>query len=178
VAPRHVRGDGHLASDDRSDEAEVVIVVVMGVSGAGKTTVGKALAEALGWPFVEGDELHPPANVDKMRRGEALDDADRAPWLEAVATKMRTMRDGVVACSALKAAYREKLRVRDDVRFALLDVPEPELRRRLTTRKGHYMPPSLLASQLATLERPIDAITVDATAPLGSVVEAIRSRLA
>src|SRR5579884_1235439 len=131
-----------------------MIVVVMGVSGAGKTTVGRALAAALGWPFVDADDLHPAANVEKMRRGQPLDDADRAPWLAAVASTIRSMRDGVVACSALKRAYRDLLRVRDDVRFVYLAVDEKVLAARLAARQGHYMPPSLLPSQLATLEPP------------------------
>lgn len=155
-----------------------MIVIVMGVSGAGKTTVGHALATALGWPFVDADDLHPPANVDKMRRGEALDDADRAPWLDAVAATLRSLDDGVVACSALRAAYRQKLRVRDDVRFVYLDVPRDVLERRLAHRHGHYMPSSLLPSQLATLERPDDAIVVDSTAPVELVVERIRAAIA
>ena len=108
-----------------------MIVVVMGVSGAGKTTIGRALAEALGWPFVEADDLHPQANVDKMRRGEPLDDADRAPWLAHVAAEMGALTDGVVACSALKKSYRDRLRVRPDVRFVLLDVPQELLQARL-----------------------------------------------
>ena len=155
-----------------------MIVVVMGVSGAGKTTIGRALAEALGWPFVEADDLHPQANVDKMRRGEPLDDADRAPWLARVADQMRTLGDGVVACSALKKAYRDRLRVRPDVRFVLLDVPQELLQARLAQRRGHYMPPSLLASQLATLERTEELVVVDGAPPIDAIVAAIRTALA
>jgi gluconokinase len=155
-----------------------MIVVVMGVSGAGKTTVGRALAAALAWPFVEADELHPAANLAKMSRGEPLDDDDRAPWLEAVATRMRALEDGVVACSALRARYRDRLRVRPDVRFVLLDVPEALLAERLTRRKGHYMPASLLPSQLATLERTPDVLVVDAAQPTDAVVAAIRAAVA
>lgn len=154
-----------------------MIVVVMGVSGAGKTTIGRALATALGWPFVDADDLHPAANVDKMRRGEPLDDADRAPWLAAVAARMRSLGDGVVACSALRARYRDALRVRDDVRFVFIDVPRAVLERRLQHRAGHYMPPSLLPSQLATLEWPRDAIVVDGTQPVDDVVARIRAAL-
>ena len=154
-----------------------MIVVVMGVSGAGKTTVGRAVAAALGWPFVDADELHPRANLEKMARGEPLDDADRAPWLAAVADKMRALPDGVVACSALKRAYRQQLHVRDDVRFVLLDVPATELARRLERRKGHYMPASLLASQLATLERSEDAVVVDGTPPVAAIVADLRAAL-
>jgi gluconokinase len=154
-----------------------MVVVVMGVSGAGKTTIGRALAAALGWPFVEADELHPAANVAKMARGEPLDDADRAPWLDAVAARMRALGDGVVACSALRVRYRDVLRIRDDVRFVLLEVPEAELERRVAARKGHFMPASLLPSQLATLERTDDLLVVDGGQPVDAQVAAIRSTL-
>jgi gluconokinase len=154
-----------------------MIVVIMGVSGAGKTTIGRALAAALGWPFVDADQLHPAANVAKMSRGEPLDDADRAPWLEAVAARMQKLDDGVVACSALRAAYRQALRVRDDVRFVELEVPRAVLEERLAGRRGHFMPPSLLGSQLATLEEPTDAVRVDGTQPVAAQVAAIRAAL-
>jgi gluconokinase len=154
-----------------------MIVVVMGVSGAGKSSVGSALAKALGWPFVEGDELHPAVNIAKMHRGQPLDDADRAPWLAAVASKLRTLGDGVVACSALRARYRQVLRVRPDVRFVLIDVPEAVLAERLSRRQGHYMPASLLPSQLATLERTDDLIVVDGTQPVDAAVAQIRGAL-
>ncbi len=149
----------------------------MGVAGAGKSTVGEALARALGWPFVEGDALHPPANVAKMRRGEPLDDADRAPWLRAIADEIRARPDAVVACSALREAYRAALRVRPDVRFVFLDVPRALLDERLAKRRGHFMPPTLLASQLATLERPADAVTVDGAQPVAAQVATIRAAL-
>jgi gluconokinase len=155
-----------------------MIVVVMGVSGAGKTTVGRALAVALDWPFVETDDLHPTANVAKMARGEALDDHDRAPWLETVAARMGALQDGVVACSALRARYRDRLRVRPDVRFVLLDVPEALLAERLARRQGHYMPASLLPSQLATLERTDDVLVVDGAQPTDAVVAEIRAAIA
>ena len=154
-----------------------MIIVVMGVSGAGKSTVGSALAKALGWPFVEADELHSAANIDKMKSGNPLDDADRAPWLAAVAARMRELDRAVVACSALRARYRTTLRVRDDVRFVFLDVPRAVLGRRLAHRKGHYMPPSLLPSQLGTLERPDDAVVVEGDVPVESAVAQIRSAL-
>jgi gluconokinase len=154
-----------------------MIVVVMGVSGAGKTTVGEALAAALSWQFVEADDLHSPENRAKMRGGDPLDDADRAPWLQAVAARMRELKDAVVACSALRERYRTVLRVRDDVRFVFLDVPRAVLGKRLAHRKGHYMPPSLLPSQLGTLERPDNALTLDGTKPVDAVVAEIRASL-
>ena len=147
-----------------------MIVVVMGVTGSGKTTVGRLLAEHLGARFADADEYHPPANVAKMRAGIALDDADRAPWLarlnalaaESVASKQSL----VLACSALKRAYREQLAAGiGDVRIVFLDGPREVLAARLATRTGHYMNPALLDSQLATLERPDDAIVLSIEAP-------------
>ena len=140
-------------------QAAPAIVVVIGVSASGKTTFGQALARQLGGAFKDGDDLHPAANLRKMAAGEALDDHDRAPWLDRVAdwldTRARTGRPGVIACSALKHAYRDRLRqAYPEVAFVLLDPGEAVLRRRIRQRKGHFMPPSLLTSQLRTLERP------------------------
>ncbi len=132
-------------------------VVVMGVSGCGKTTVGRGLAEELGWPYQEGDDLHPAANIAKMAAGIPLDDADRQPWLEAVAAwigqREQAGQSAVITCSALKRGYRDLLREgHESAWFAFLDVPVDVLRERLRARRGHYMPASLLDSQLATLE--------------------------
>ena len=162
----------------------VSALVVMGVSGAGKTTIARRLADDLGWDFEEGDELHPAANVAKMASGEPLTDADREPWLERVAAwidaEVAAGRQGVITCSALKRAYRDVLR-RPGVVFVYLQVSRAELERRLAGRKGHYMPASLLDSQLDALEPPGDdeaALTVDASAGRVRTVATIRARLA
>jgi gluconokinase len=132
-------------------------VVVMGVSGTGKTTIGKALALQEGWAFAEGDQFHPAANVSKMRQGIPLDDDDRWPWLGAIADWIgeneAAGHSAVVACSALKRAYRDLLSSgHPSVWFAHLTAPDAELDRRLRNRPGHYMPASLLPSQLQTLQ--------------------------
>lgn len=147
-------------------------VVVMGVSGCGKSTLGRALADALGWRFVEGDMLHPPANIAKMAAGVALDDDDREPFLEAVGTALAAGRaEGVVAaCSALRRAYRDRLRAAaGDIVFVLPLLDGTGLLPRLAARAGHFMPASLLDSQLATLELPDSderAILLDGASPL------------
>jgi gluconokinase len=129
-------------------------VVVMGVSGTGKSTVGRALADALGVPFVEGDDLHPPANVAKMAAGIPLTDADRAPWLDLVAARLAGT-PAVVACSALRRIYRDRLRSEaPDLALVFLHGTREVLAARMTERPGHFMPTSLLDSQLATLEPP------------------------
>jgi gluconokinase len=139
---------------------EKPLIVVMGVAGSGKTTLASRLAEKLGVPFVEGDSLHPPANVKKMASGIPLTDDDRWPWLEAIGERMeveRTTGHGVVvACSALKRAYRDCLRkhVHGKIHFFLLDGSRQLIGDRMKRRKGHFMPPALLDSQFATLERP------------------------
>jgi carbohydrate kinase (thermoresistant glucokinase family) len=136
-----------------------LVVVLMGVAGAGKSTVGQALSQALGWPFRDADSFHPPANVEKMRRGLPLDDGDRAPWLAAIARwideRLEQGEPGIVSCSALKRAYRSVIiGAREDVRLVYLTGARELIAGRLEARKGHFMPASLLDSQLATLEEP------------------------
>lgn len=139
-----------------------MIIVLMGVSGAGKTTIGEQLAERLGLAFIEGDEHHPPENVEKMRNGAPLEDVDRWPWLERLGHAMAEKGRAVVACSALKARYRDALkRWAPEAVFVHLAGPAELIGRRLASRQGHYMPPSLLESQFAALETPSDAIVVD-----------------
>ena len=135
-----------------------VVVVVTGAAGSGKTTIGRALSDALGWRFIDGDDYHSPASIAKMRAGAGLTDADRAPWLASlhreIAAAIGRRAPLVVACSALRESYRRTLcgDVRT-VRFVLLDADERTLRRRLEERTGHFAGPSLVATQLATLER-------------------------
>jgi gluconokinase len=159
------------------------VVVVMGVSGAGKSTVARRLADVLGWDFAEGDELHPAANVAKMAAGQPLNDADRHPWLLRVAAwidaEISANRSGVIACSALTHAYRDLLR-RPEVVFVYLEVSRAELARRVRARAGHFMPASLLDSQLEALEPPGPderALRIDADGSPGRTVELIRRRL-
>jgi len=135
------------------------VLVLMGVSGSGKTTVGALLSARLRWRFEEGDALHPQANVEKMRAGQPLTDEDRAPWLRRIADwideRLDAGEDGIVTCSALKRSYREVLARRGSgVVFILLSGSREAIGRRLADRKGHFMPSSLLDSQFATLEEP------------------------
>jgi gluconokinase len=159
-----------------------MIVVLMGVSGSGKTTVGRALAARLGWPFHDGDDDHPAANIAKMHQGIPLTDADRRPWLDALARRIDATRarggNLVLACSALKHAYQDYLgRHSDDVRYVLLTGPPELLRARLDARAGHFMNPALFTSQLETLEPPEHALTVDVTPPPDEVAAQIRRAL-
>jgi gluconokinase len=141
------------ASPDRRSPA----IVVMGVSGSGKTSIGEGLAAHLGMPLLEGDQFHPRANIDKMSSGTPLTDDDRWPWLDAIAAAMRDAPGGViVTCSSLRRVYRDRLRERAGrpVLFVFLDGSQETIAARLAERKGHFMPPSLLQSQFATLEPP------------------------
>jgi gluconokinase len=148
-----------------------VIVIVIGVSGSGKTTVGRALGTLLGWSFLDADDYHPEANIAKMSRGEPLTDADRAPWLEIlrteIAARLARGEDAILACSALKKAYRQQLQVDPaQVRFVYLKVSPELLQERLAQRPGHFMKLSMLQSQLATLEEPMpsEALVIEVNA--------------
>jgi gluconokinase len=158
-----------------------LIIVVMGVSGCGKTTVGRMLGEALGWPFFDADDFHPEANVAKMRSGIPLTDDDRCPWLDRLVAEMGAIDHrgdhAVLGCSALRQAYRERLARAGDVRFVYLKGDRDTIAARLASRSGHYMPPTLLDSQLATLEEPTDAIVVDIRLSAEEQVAAIRFAL-
>lgn len=147
----------------------------MGVSGCGKSTFGRALAAELGWPFLDADDFHPPANIAKMSRGVPLDDEDRRPWLDALADQIARRGGGglVLACSALKQAYRDRLAAGGECRWLHLDGPRELLAARLAARAGHFMAAGLLDSQLAILEPPRDGLAIDiGLAPAAQVARA------
>lgn len=158
------------------------MAVIMGVAGCGKTTVGERLAEATGFRFLDGDRLHPPSNIAKMSKGIPLDDDDRWPWLEAVGDALAGSADSIfVGCSALKRTYRDRIRrhAGGPVTFIHLFGSRELIGQRIRARKGHFMPPSLLYSQLAVLEPPTageDAIVVDIAKPLDETVELLARR--
>jgi gluconokinase len=157
------------------------VVVIMGVSGTGKTTIGEQLAQRLGWKFLEGDRLHPPENIAKMKSGRPLTDCDRAPWLAAIAEVIDGWRNrgecGVITCSALKRKYRQQIvGDRREVRLVYLDGPRWLIAERLAARKDHFMPASLLDSQFATLEPPCsdeNPITIGIDRPVAEIVECL-----
>lgn len=158
-----------------------MIVAVMGVSGSGKTTIGAELARALGWPFLDADTLHTPARIDDMRRGVPLTDETRAPWLAAVRDRMldadRRGAHLVVACSALKAAYRRTLDAGLPVTWVYLKGAPALIRTRMEVRGSHFMKADMLASQLEALEEPADAIVADISRPVSAVVADILALL-
>jgi gluconokinase len=155
-----------------------MIVVLMGVSGAGKTTIGRLVAARLGWKFIEGDDYHPQENVAKMAAGTALDDNDRWPWLDALNQRLRIEREAIVTCSALKESYRKRLLAGiADARIVYLHAPKTVIAERVARRKHKYMPASLLDSQFATLEPPKGAIEIDVSGQPQATVEAIAQAL-
>ena len=157
-------------------------VIVMGVAGSGKTTVGEALARHLGWNFYDADAFHPAANIEKMANGTPLTDSDRAPWLAAlhslISTSLKENRPGVLACSALKESYRRKLlEGNDGVQIVYLKGSYDLIWSRLSRRKDHYMKPQMLQSQFETLEEPAHALTLDVSLPVAELVAEILKRL-
>jgi gluconokinase len=158
-----------------------LIVIVMGVTGAGKTTIGSLLAKELGWEFADADSFHSAANKEKMSRGIPLDDADREPWLEAIRAALlqwsAERRNVVLACSALKKSYRERLKIGPEVKFVYLKGSYEVIRERLLSRHGHFATEKILSSQFEALEEPEDAIVVDVGKTPEEIVSEIRDRL-
>jgi gluconokinase len=159
-----------------------MIVLLMGVTGAGKTTVGRALADEVHWRFADADDYHSPANIAKMRAGIPLADEDRAPWLQslhdAIVAWIRTGENIVLACSALKTSYRDMLIIGPEVKLVYLKANPALIAARVAARTGSYMNPQLVPSQFAALEEPRDAIVIDAGQPLPKIVSEIRGLLA
>lgn len=158
-----------------------MIVLLMGVTGAGKTTVGRALAEQLHWRFADADDFHSAANIAKMRAGIPLTDEDRAPWLQAlrdvISDWLAARENAVLACSALKASYRDILLVSPEVKLVYLRASQAVIAARVAARTGHYMNPQLVPSQFATLEEPRDAVVIDADGTVEESITKIRRAL-
>lgn len=159
-----------------------MVILVMGVSGSGKTTIGQMLSAQLNWPFVDGDSLHSAANVAKMAAGIPLTDDDRAPWLQSIHDVMEGWRlqqkNGIVASSALKEKYRRILLTSPEIKIVYLRGSYELIYSRMQHRPGHYMKPEMLQSQFAALEEPADAIVIDIAAPAEEIVANIRQKLA
>ena len=169
--------DTSPTSDDTADTAATLRLIVMGVAGSGKTTIGLRLADVLDVEYVEADDAHPPANIEKMAAGVPLTDADRRPWLETLAQQLSARTEVVVSCSALKRSSRDLLRRAGDVTFVYLELTPAVAVHRTGDRAGHFMGPDMVTSQFDALEPPAgdetDVVTVDATATPAEIVAAI-----
>jgi gluconokinase len=158
-----------------------MVVILMGVTASGKTTIGRKLADELRWPFYDADDFHPATNIDKMERGLPLTDADRRPWLDALRDQVQRCladgRDAVLTSSALKEAYRQDLLIDPQVKLVYLKAAPELIRQRLRQRQGHFMNPALLDSQFATLEEPRQAVYIDAGLDAETIVRKIRQAL-
>jgi gluconokinase len=159
-----------------------MVIILMGVAGSGKTTVGRLLAARLGWPFFDADDFHPPRNREKMQRGIPLDDNDRRPWLGAIRGSISQAifrgANEIYACSALKREYRKILAIdNDEVKFVYLKGPQRLIAQSLANRTGHFFDPALLQTQFHDLEEPCDALEVDIASPPGAVAQSIVAAL-
>ena len=158
-----------------------MIIVLMGVTGSGKTTVGRLLAEDLGWTYADADDFHSELNIEKMKSGIPLNDADRKPWLESLGKLVRDClvrsEDAILACSALKESYREFLLLDEQVKLVYLKGDYQVIRERLAQRRGHYMDPTLLDSQFETLEEPLECLQIDASSEPHAIIRTIRNGL-
>lgn len=148
-------------------------LILMGVSGCGKSAIGKELSKALGIPFYDGDDFHSEANKEKMSKGHPLTNEDRKPWLETLAKFLKENAPLILACSALKESYRKELKVCDDVRFIYLKGSYELIEKRLKERHGHFFDPHLLKSQFTDLEEPKDALVIDIDSPISEIVQKI-----
>ncbi len=171
-----------MSDENQTTTSNLRVIIILGVAGSGKTTIGRLLAQQLGWEFVDADDFHTPAAKAKMSAGEGLTDEDRKPWLNAlrelIGKRLSEVRPMVLACSALRQWYRDLLTVdRSREAFVYLRGDFELIRQRLARRVGHYAGVSLLASQFQTLEEPRDAITVDIAGTPGKIVAAIRANL-
>lgn len=178
---RNKRGSGLAATSPFLSKKATLIVVVMGVTGAGKTTVGSLLAQQLGWEFMDADNFHPESNLAKMRRGIPLSDDDRRPWLELLRAEIARRDEAqlslVLACSALKEEYRRILVAGPSVKFVYLNGDAQQIAQRLRARRGHFADEQILAGQFADLEEPDDAIRVDVGGTPEKIVMEIREKL-
>ena len=158
-----------------------MIIILMGVSGSGKTTIGRLLSHDLGWDFYDADDFHPAQNIAKMSRCLALNDEDRQPWLQSlrvlILNCLESGKQAVIACSALKETYRTSLRVNENVQFVYLKGSFEQIKSRLTDRQNHFMPGDLLADQFANLEEPLDVVPIDISMPPDQISKAIRIAL-
>jgi gluconokinase len=171
-----------MANDGNAQEIKAMIIILMGVSGSGKTTIGSALAKDLHWNFYDADDFHPQNNLDKMRRAIPLTDEDRKPWLDSLHSKIRTLlsrgESAVLACSALKQSYRNRLLIDHTlVQLVYLKGDYDLIRKRLEARHNHFMPSDLLGSQFELLEEPGNGIVIDASTEPENIIRAIKNEL-